>query len=218
MAAIVCGIDEVGRGCLAGPVLACAAILPPMFPMDELNDSKKLSPKKREALANQIRRECVFGVGAISHKTIDSINILQATMRAMQKAFCELLLKLPLFEFSEWFSQDGNIDIEVIVDGNRVPDLSFDALESLGFAGLSSCKKIIERAKVSALVKADAKVPAVMAASIVAKVKRDAIMCQYDKLFPQYGYAKHKGYPTPAHKKACLDYGVSPIQRLSFRI
>lgn len=194
---IICGLDEAGRGPLAGPVTAGAVILPPDFPFEILNDSKKLTEKKREAAEIIIKEKALWGLGVINHDTIDKINILQASMLAMKQAFDMAMLK-----FDDWI-KEKNLDSELylkgnimcIADGNKVPPVDVQ------------CR---------AEVKGDAKFPAVMAASIIAKVARDRMMIEYDKLYPEYGYKKHKGYPTEAHREICRKIGPSPIQRLSF--
>ncbi len=195
---IIVGLDEAGRGPLAGPVSAGAVILPPDFPLEILNDSKKLSEKKRLAAEAVIKEKACWAIAMIDHETIDRINILQASMKAMEAALNEVLRKFP-----DWVKQNGydisewNIqNISAIADGTTVPPVSVPC---------------------EAVVKADAKYPEVMAASIIAKTGRDRLMDEYDALYPEYGYAKHKGYPTPAHKKICREIGPSPIQRLSFK-
>lgn len=177
---VVCGIDEAGRGPLAGPVSAAAVILPDDFPLGVLDDSKALSEKARNRAFEAIITRARWSNDWAWPAEIDRLNILGATMLAMKRAFGGL----------------GIIPDMVIVDGTRVPDLPC--------AG-------------QAMVKADARVPAVMAASIIAKVARDRLMERYDWLYPEYGYARHKGYPTGAHRAACRQYGPSPIQRQSFR-
>ena len=189
------GLDEAGRGPLAGPVSAGCVLLPPDFPLEILNDSKKLSEKKREKAEEIIKEKALWGIGFVDHTEIDRINILNASMKAMKTAYEMLILKLPA-----WCEKNGipliNVsDLDAITDGTSVPDLS--------------CKVRCE-------VKADGKYPEVMAASIIAKVGRDRLMLEYDRLYPEYGYAKHKGYPTPAHKEICRRIGPSPIQRLTF--
>ncbi|MDR3303528.1 MAG: ribonuclease HII [Treponema sp.] len=190
---MLCGLDEAGRGPLAGPVCAGAVILPRLFPTHLLNDSKKLSPIKREAARRLIEEGAVaWGIGWASHEEIDAINILQASLLAMQRAFEAMLLA----------TKDGTRRIimeeidEVIVDGTFVPDIA------------APCR---------ALVKADTLIPAVMAASILAKTARDEEMLRYAARYPQYAYEKHKGYPTEEHRRLIALYGASPIQRLSFR-
>jgi len=189
---MVCGIDEAGRGPLAGPVCAAAVILGENFPRemrDLLNDSKKLTEHRRNEAQRLICESALaWGVGWASHTEIDSINILQASLLAMKRAFEEMSKKLssPLSE-----------DLSVIVDGLYSPDID------------AAC---------TPMVKADAKVHEVMAASILAKTSRDSHMDEMALLYPQYGYEKHKGYPTKAHREAVLKYGPSPIQRLSFRV
>ena len=180
------GFDEAGRGPLAGPVVAGAVILPPDFPVEILNDSKKLSEKKRVQAEEIIKRQAMWGIGIVDHKKIDEINILQASLLAMKLAYEDLQKR---FDTSA-------ITLTGITDGTFIPDVPFE------------CR---------AEPKADSKYPCVMAASIIAKVCRDRMMLEYDKMYPEYGYAGHKGYPTPAHKKICRQLGPSPIQRLTFK-
>lgn len=187
------GFDEAGRGPLAGPVCAGAVILPPDFPFEILNDSKKLSEKKREAAQYIIKEKACWGIGLVDHTTIDRINILEASMLAMQIAFNNMKEKLP-----QW-CKDHKIEHYILTgmtDGTRCPDVSIEC----------RCEP-----------KADGKYFEVMAASILAKTTRDAIMIQMDKKYPEYGYAKHKGYPTKDHKEICRRIGPSPIQRMSFK-
>lgn len=189
------GFDEAGRGPLAGPVSAAAVILPPDFPVEILNDSKKLSEKKREAAEIIIKEKACFGIAFVDHKKIDEINILEASMLAMKKAFEELMEKLEL-----WCRKLGldykDILLRGITDGTRCPEVPVEC----------RCEP-----------KADGKYPCVMAASILAKTARDRLMLEMDKKYPEYGYAKHKGYPTKAHREICHKIGPSPIQRLSFK-
>ncbi|MBS7260275.1 MAG: ribonuclease HII [Treponema sp.] len=187
------GFDEAGRGPLAGPVTAGCVILPSDFPFEILNDSKKLSEKKREAAEVIIKEKALWGIGIVDHKKIDEINILQASLLAMKLAYEEMLLKLP-----EWCDKNNVkvFELKGITDGTKCPDVSFE------------CR---------AEPKADGKYPEVMAASILAKTCRDRIMLELDKLYPEYGYAKHKGYPTKAHMELCRKIGPSPVQRLSFK-
>jgi len=188
---MVCGIDEAGRGPLAGPVCAAAVILGEGFPRESrelLNDSKKLTSARREELRRQILEGALaWGIGWASHTEIDDINILQASLLAMKRAFEEMRKKHDV--------SDENLS--VIVDGLYAPDIGIE------------CKP---------MVKADAKVREVMAASILAKTARDSYMDEMALLYPQYGYEKHKGYPTKAHREAVLKHGPSPIQRLSFKV
>lgn len=190
----LCGLDEAGRGPLAGPVTAGAVVLPQDFPVEILNDSKKLSEKKRDLAEIVIKEKACWGIGVVSHEIIDKINILNASMYAMQLAFEMMTLKLP-----EWAKLHNISDYEIncITDGTSVPKIKCSNIK---------CEP-----------KADANYPCVMAASIIAKVGRDRIMYEMDKLYPEYGYAKHKGYPTKAHREICHKIGPSPIQRLSFR-
>jgi len=193
-----CGLDEAGRGPLAGPVTGGCVILPPDFPFELLNDSKKLTEKKREKAEVIIKEQACWGIGIVDHETIDKINILQSSLLAMKLAYEMMLLKLP-----DW-AKAHNIEllddpvkqIAAITDGTFCPDIS--------------CSVRCEP-------KADGNYTSVMAASIIAKVGRDRLMQEYDKLYPEYGYAGHKGYPTKAHMEICRKIGPSPIQRLSFK-
>jgi len=187
------GFDEAGRGPLAGPVSAAAVILPDDFPLEILNDSKKLSEKKRLYAEEIIKEKACWGIGLVDHTTIDRINILNASMLAMKIAFEVLMEKLP-----EWKNKNNIQDfvLKGITDGTKCPEVFID------------CR---------AEPKADANYPQVMAASILAKTCRDKIMVEMDKKYPQYGYAKHKGYPTRDHVQICREIGPSPIQRMSFK-
>lgn len=189
------GFDEAGRGPLAGPVSAGCVILPPDFPFEFLNDSKKLSEKKRNAAELIIKEKACWGVALVDHNKIDEINILEASMLAMKLAYEQMVQKLP-----QWCQNNGidysKIKLSGITDGTRCPQVPIEC----------RCEP-----------KADGNYTCVMAASILAKVERDRIMYQMDKLYPEYGYAKHKGYPTKAHKEVCYKIGPSPIQRLSFK-
>lgn len=184
----VCGIDEAGRGPLAGPVYAAAAILPADFPIEALDDSKALSPERREsAFSLIVEGAVVWAIDWASPAEIDEFNILGATFLAMERAYAALAARLA----------ERRLDPppELYVDGNRLPPLGREA---------------------RAVVKGDGIVPAIMAASILAKVARDRAMERFDWLYPDYGYARHKGYPTAAHRALCERLGPSPIQRLSF--
>lgn len=192
----IAGLDEAGRGPLAGPVTAGCVILSPDFPLELLNDSKKLTEKKREKVEPLIKEKCCWGLGIVDHEEIDRINILQASMKAMELAFAEMSKKLPDWCEKNGFSMPDLKTMEAITDGNRCPNIDCDIRWE---------------------IKGDAKFPCVMAASIIAKVARDRIMVEYDKLYPEYGYAGHKGYPTAAHRKICHEIGPSPIQRMSFK-
>jgi ribonuclease HII len=209
---MLCGIDEAGRGPLAGPVCAAAVILPADFPVNLLDDSKKLKTKQREEVrVIIIEKAFAWGVGWATHVEIDSINILRASLLAMRRAFEYLLTSIPKSEAGQWpdklekeipfglpFSPaTAPPDLEAVIDGIHAPDLPVP------------CRT---------LVKADATVHEVMAASILAKTARDQIMAHYDKLYPQYGYERHNGYPTVEHRKLVLKFGPSPIQRKSFRV
>lgn len=177
----IAGVDEAGRGPLCGPVYAAAVILDPLRPIDGLNDSKKLSEKKREALAPLIReRALAWAVGIATVEEIDRLNILHATMLAMRRAVEGLAVPPD----------------QVLIDGNRVPP------------GLTMPAR--------AIVGGDASEAAISAASILAKTGRDHEMMALAALYPQYGIAQHKGYPTAEHLAALRAHGPSPIHRRSF--
>jgi ribonuclease HII len=184
------GLDEAGRGPLAGPVAAAAVILPEVFPLEVLDDSKKLTEKERNAAAALITEKAAWGIGWAEAGEIDKINILRASLLAMKRAWEALAGAFP-----EYAAADTRL--VAIADGLYCPDIPIP------------CR---------ALVKADAKIPAVMAASILAKTARDKMMLRYSWFYPEYGYGKHKGYPTKEHREAILRYGPSPIQRLSFNV
>jgi ribonuclease HII len=177
---IMAGVDEAGRGPLAGPVIAAAVILNPENPISGLMDSKKVSEKKRNILAIEIREKALaWAIGRAEHDEIDSINILQASLLAMKRAVESLSIEPGL----------------VLVDGIYCPDIIF---------------------KVEAIIKGDSKIPAISAASIIAKVARDSEMIALDSQYPGYGFSRHKGYPTKMHVEALKELGVSSIHRKSF--
>lgn len=179
----VAGLDEAGRGCLAGPVVAAAVILPPNANLPGLNDSKKLSPRAREALMPIIAREALaIGIGQCSPSEIDQFNILHASLEAMRRATADLILR-------------PNI---LLIDGNR-------AMKD------PPCPQHL-------IVRGDSKCVSIAAASVVAKVFRDRLMKDLDSMFPLYGHAKHKGYPTAAHYGALATYGATAHHRRSFRL
>lgn len=190
------GFDEAGRGPLAGPVCAAAVILPSDFPLEILNDSKKLSEKKRLLAETIIKEKACYGISLVDHKKIDDINILEASMLAMKNAFDEMIKKLPVWCQTQDIKEPLLSQISGITDGTRCPDIPIEC----------RCEP-----------KADGKYPCVMAASILAKTCRDRLMLEMDKKYPEYGYAKHKGYPTKAHREVCHKIGPSPIQRLTFK-
>ena len=176
----VAGVDEVGRGPLAGDVVAGAVILDPALPIPGLRDSKKLSPLRREALAQQIREQSVaWALGRASVAEIDTLNVLQASLLAMRRAV-EALDPQP---------------VSVLVDGNRLPVWSYRA---------------------DAVIGGDDRVACIAAASILAKVQRDAELVELDQRYPGYGFASHKGYPTARHLQALQRLGVTPAHRRSF--
>ena len=176
----VAGIDEAGRGPLAGPVVAAAVILPKDIFLPFLNDSKKVTEKRRDVLFDQIKQEAIaYGIGIASNALIDEINILQATYEAMREAISKLS-KTP--------------DI-LLVDAVHIPNIS---LKQVG------------------IVKGDAKSVNIAAASILAKVTRDRLMLEYDKIYPEYGFASNKGYGTAKHIEALKAYGACNIHRRTF--
>ena len=178
---VIAGVDEAGRGPLAGPVVAAAVVLPEHFDVPGINDSKKLSEKKREALFPVIKKRAIaFGIGMAEHEEIDRINILQASLLAMKRAV-EALKILP-----DYLLIDGKFTIDSIIDQRSV-------------------------------IKGDALSLSIAAASILAKVSRDRMMADLDLRYPEYGFSRHKGYPTKAHKEAILTHGPCPIHRKSFR-
>ena len=178
--ALICGIDEAGRGPLAGPVVAGAAILPKDQTILYLNDSKKLSEKRREELFLEVKEKAVsWSVGIASPERIDEINILQATYEAMRQAISGL---------------------------NAVPDILFN--DAVTIPGVEIMQIPI--------IKGDAKSVSIAAASVLAKVTRDHMMVEYDKIYPEYGFAKHKGYGTAAHIAAIKEFGPTPIHRRTF--
>ena len=177
---LVAGVDEAGRGPLAGPVVAAAVILDDLHPIAGLADSKKLTAARREALFDEIRaRALCFSIAEASVEEIDRLNILQATLLAMRRAVLGLRLKPKM----------------VLVDGIRLPTLDIPA---------------------EAIVKGDALVPAISAASILAKVHRDRWCVQVDEQYPQYGFAGHKGYGTAVHMAALREHGACIHHRRSF--
>jgi ribonuclease HII len=202
---MICGIDEAGRGPLAGPVCAAAVVLPENFPRDILDDSKKLNKRRREEAAALIyARASAWGIGWATHTEIDRVNILRASLLAMMRAFHAMMEEADEAFLREMLKAPS---FEVIVDGNRKPDIPCPKRDAFSYDGDFSCR---------ALVKADAQTPEVMAASILAKTTRDALMCDFASMYPFYGYEKHKGYPTKEHIAALKRLGPSPIQRLTF--
>lgn len=176
----VCGVDEAGRGPLAGPVFAAAVILPDGCEIEGLNDSKKLSKKKREALFDVIKEKAIsWSVASVDEKIIDEINILQATYLAMKNAVEGL---------------DVSADY-ALIDGNRMPPIAIEG---------------------ETVVKGDAKSMSIAAASILAKVSRDRFMLELDKKYPQYQFAKHKGYGTKLHYEMLTEHGISDCHRMTF--
>ena len=179
-AGLLAGVDEAGRGPLAGPVVAAAVILDELQPIEGLNDSKKLSARQRERLFDDIRaRALCFSIAQASAQEIDQLNVLQATLLAMKRAVEGLRLKPQM----------------VLVDGNRLPQLDILA---------------------EAIVQGDALVPAISAASILAKVHRDRLCHELHAEYPAYGFDQHKGYGTAQHLAALMAHGPSPCHRITF--
>lgn len=178
-----CGCDEAGRGCLAGPVVAAAVILPERFAHPLLNDSKQLTESQREFLRPLIEAEALsWGIGVCSPEEIDQLNILQASITAMHRAVDQLVLSPEL----------------LLIDGNRFRP----------YPGIPH----------ECIVKGDATYRSIAAASILAKTERDRMMLELAQQYPGYGFAEHKGYPTPQHRAALAELGPSPVHRLSFRL
>lgn len=177
---LIAGIDEVGRGPLAGPVVAAAVILDPARPIDGLTDSKLLSAKRRDALSIEIRQKALcWAIARAEVDEIDDINILHASLLAMQRAVAALARQPE----------------HAMIDGNRCPELPCSA---------------------EAIVKGDLTVACISAASIIAKVERDREMVGLETIYPGYGFASHKGYPTKLHMQALVELGVTPVHRYSF--
>jgi len=194
------GVDEAGRGPLAGPVVAAAVILDPARPVPGLADSKQLTARARESLSAALKvRALAFGIGEATPGEIDALNILQATFLAMRRAL-EALAAACAAGGSAGAQGAALVPAHVVIDGNRLP----------------GGEAIFPGARFEAVVRADALVPAVSAASILAKVHRDAIMAELDRIHPGYGFARHQGYPTAAHRAALGALGPSPVHRRSF--
>ncbi len=180
-AKLVAGVDEAGRGPLAGSVVAAAVILDERRTIDGLTDSKRLAPARRETLERQIKRRALaWAVAESSHAEVDAINILEASLLAMQRALLGLGVK----------------PAQVLVDGNRLPRID-------GF-------------RMRAIVRGDLSEPCISAASILAKQHRDRLMVELDRLYPEYQFARHKGYPTARHRRLLAEHGVCPVHRRSF--
>lgn len=178
----IAGIDEAGRGALAGPVIAAAVILPAHCNIKGLRDSKQLSPKQRAYLFDEIHNVAVsIGIGSADHRVVDRLNVLQATLLAMQKAV-EKLTPAPDY---------------LLVDGLDLPEVSI--------AG-------------EAIPKGDSRSYSIAAASIVAKITRDRLMVELDPIYPNYGFSRHKGYPTSQHRQAIAQFGASDIHRRTFKL
>jgi len=178
---LIAGIDEAGRGPLAGPVVSACVVLPPGFSHPDIDDSKKLSFKKRVFLYSKITECALFvAIGIADTPEIERDNILKASLNSMKRSVENLLVK------PDFLLIDGKFEID-----SDIPQ--------------------------KAVIKGDSKSVSIAAASIIAKVERDRLMVKFDQLYPEYGFARHKGYPTKAHKQAILDHGITPIHRKTFK-
>ena len=188
----IAGIDEAGRGPLAGPVVVACCLMPKNSMIEGVNDSKKVSEKKREKLYDLITQEAIsYGVGIIGQKEIDEINILQATKKGLTIAIKEMEKKL---------AENPELGI------NKPDAILVDALTKIDTDGIPY----------KSIIHGDAISYSIACSSIIAKVTRDRIMRQWDEIYPEYGFAKHKGYGTAAHIKAIKEYGLCPLHRISF--
>jgi len=183
---LIVGVDEAGRGPLAGPVVAAAVALKTSRFKNRIDDSKKLTPQARQKAYLEIIKKADFGIAVVSEKVIDRVNILNATIIAMQSAVLSLLRKVRCSK---------GLRPHIIVDGNV---------------------KLKVDLPVTNIIRGDAKSKSIASASILAKVTRDSIMCLYDRLYPHYGFLQHKGYPTKAHRSTIKRFGPSLIHRLTF--
>lgn len=208
----IAGVDEVGRGPLAGPVVAAAAILPEDFDVPGIDDSKKLSEKKREELFALIKEQAVaYGIGMADEKTIDEINILQATKLAMRQAIEEAGQRLKEFVQAGLPGAQGAGQTEQAFFGNMSgdsPQIDYILFDAMKMEELDIPQESI--------IKGDSKVLAIAAASIIAKVTRDRMMVEYAKQYPGYSFEKNKGYGTREHYEGLAANGVCPIHRQSF--
>ncbi len=190
----VIGVDEAGRGPLAGPVVACAVVLKKKKFRCKICDSKKINSRQREKAFEEIMQNAYVGIGIVNESIIDKINILRATHSAMSIAVASVVSKLPK---SKTQARNFHKKVRILIDGNSFKsDLPY-AFETI--------------------VRGDNLSLSIACASIIAKVTRDRILDNYDKEFPQYGFKRHKGYPTLAHRKALVKHGPSPIHRMTFQ-
>lgn len=198
-----CGTDEAGRGCLAGPVTAAAIILPDDFELPQLNDSKQLTEKKRMELQPIIEKQALtFAVTHIYNEEIDEINILNASMKAMQ----ECVLKL------------NTIPNHIIVDGNRALYAKLGMQQTKGKVFSPDEIALLMQIPTTSIIKGDSLYQSIAAASVLAKTHRDLVMDMLHEEFPMYNWKKNKGYPTKEHRDALEKYGPSPYHRLSFKV
>lgn len=183
---LIIGVDEVGRGCLAGPVVAAAVSLKEFSFEARIDDSKRLTPVQREKAFPEIVNKSIFGLGIINERLVDRLNILVATRLAMEQAIVGLIAKL---------GYPPKDKIHILIDGNVNPDIDYSF---------------------SSIIKGDAKSKSIACASILAKVIRDRMMSVYHRLYPQYGFLAHKGYGTSVHRQAIKVFGPSIIHRVTF--
>lgn len=192
MSRLICGVDEAGRGPLAGSVYAAAVVLNPASPIEGLMDSKKISEKKRDLLTVEIKKHALaWGIAHCTVEEIDQINILQASLLAMKRAIDKMQQAFPHIATEDMATQD----LLIQVDGNKCPQIDLPC---------------------EAIVKGDSKVAAISAASILAKTARDAELYALDKQYPEYQFAKHKGYPTKLHMTLLEAHGISHVHRRSY--
>ena len=184
---LIIGVDEAGRGPLAGPVAAAAVALLTTRFENRIDDSKKLTPLEREKAFPEIIKNSIFGIAMVDEKTIDRLNILEATRIAMEQAVSSLVDKLK--------KDCSGKKIHIIVDGNMTLNVKFPF---------------------TSIIRGDAKSMSIACASILAKVSRDRVMAEYDLIYPEYGFIRHKGYPTAMHRQALRKFGPSKIHRVSF--
>lgn len=183
---LIIGVDEAGRGPLAGPVVAAAVVLKTTRFQNRIDDSKRLTPQQRDRAFLEIIQKSIFGIGIVNERIIERINILQSTSKAMEEALRMLMAKL---------ESRKRYHIHIIVDGNIKLDINLP---------------------ITNIIRGDAKSKSIASASILAKVTRDRIMSLYDRIYPRYGFAQHKGYATKVHRSALARYGLCSIHRMSF--
>ena len=195
---MIIGIDEVGRGCICGPVVAASVMFPntAFSQQHRFYDSKSISAEKRTALTLHIKQHCNYGIGWVFPHEIDAMNIHHASLLAMKRSFITMQSHI-----NTYTTNKKSPFYEIIVDGKFIPDIALGHNYSI-----------------AALVKGDTLIDEIKAASILAKTTRDNYMQLWDKAYPMYGIAKHKGYPTALHKKCIRIFGIAPFYRKSFKL